>query len=1012
MTARPTMDRPALSADGAARALRLGWGLVANLRPLEGERDLNFQVIHDSKPFAVLKVVHPDEPESALTMQSAMLDHLQQHAPSLTCPHLHRTTAGAATLEDNGLRFRLVSWCEGTPLAERGRDPQTLRAVGRLIGEVTNALQSFGHPGAHRDLVWDIRRSGESANRLAHIPPERRSVIARAIARFEAVQGPASRVRHAVVHGDLNDWNLLVTPDGSLGIIDVGDASHGPAIADLAIGATYAVMGTEAPLLSLIEVVAGYASARSIDDAELACLPGLIFGRLATSLTIAAERRTAAPPTTGDAYWFVSESGAWHLLEQLDRMQPAHLLGALRQAAGKSASPAFQAFQGFLESRPALHPILGRPLAQQAVQRLFWRSVDDPMVPETIAGDLAGADAAYEAHRQASGFEVGVGSWGERRAVYASPAFASVLIPGTRRDMHLGLDLFAPAHTPLFTPLAGRVVRTADCNRPQDYGGVLLLSHDLPAGGEFQTLWGHLDPRSIEHLKPGDHLAAGACVARLGDSTVNGGWVPHLHLQLCLGDELDPEAIVGVGESALEGLWRELYPDPLILAGLPPEVLSYSRSAAEETRARRERHFGTNLKLSYRTPLEIVRGEDVWLIDARGRSYLDCYNNVAHVGHCHPRVVEAITRQVRVLNTNTRYLHRLAGEYAERLTATFPAPLDTVFFTNSGSEANELALRMARTITGRREVAVLDWAYHGNTQSVIEVSPYKYKRSGGSGRPSFVIEVPCPDAYRAPGSWPTDQVGHRFANHLEAAIASAAKPAAFIAETIPSCAGQLVLPQGFLSRAFELVRGAGGLCIADEVQVGFGRVGAHMWAFEEHGVVPDIVTLGKPMGNGHPLGAVVTSREVARQFANGMEYFNTFGGNPVSCAAGLAVLDVIEEEHLRDNAATEGAAIIQALRSLQPENPSIGDVRGRGLFLGIDLVTDPESKAPATVLAAEVVEGCLRSGILIGTDGPHDNVIKLRPPMTFRPAHRELLLEILTEALSTATRAGRAASRG
>ncbi|MBK8249300.1 MAG: aminotransferase class III-fold pyridoxal phosphate-dependent enzyme [Gemmatimonadetes bacterium] len=408
--------------------------------------------------------------------------------------------------------------------------------------------------------------------------------------------------------------------------------------------------------------------------------------------------------------------------------------------------------------------------------------------------------------------------------------------------------------------------------------------------------------------------------------------------------------------------------------------------------------------MSYREPLEIVRGEDVWLVDARGRAFLDCYNNVAHVGHCHPRVVAAIASQARTLNTNTRYLNRLIGEYAERLTATFPRELDTVFFTNSGSEATELALRIARTLTGRHQVAVLDWAYHGNTQAAIDASPYKYKRAGGKGRPDFVIELPCPDPYRSPGDWPAEAIGFRYAEHLELALLSGASPAAFIAETIPSCAGQVVLPQGFLPRTFELIRAAGGLCISDEVQVGFGRVGTHMWAFEEHGVVPDIVTLGKPMGNGHPVGAVVTTRSIARRFANGMEYFNTFGGNPVSCAAGLAVLDVLESQQLRANARARGASLTERIAALQAGHPLIGDVRGRGLFLGIELVRDRTTKEPATEAAAVVVNQCRKEGVLLGTDGPYDNVIKLRPPMTFQASHEALLLESLGRSLEAAAK--------
>ncbi len=345
-----------------------------------------------------------------------------------------------------------------------------------------------------------------------------------------------------------------------------------------------------------------------------------------------------------------------------------------------------------------------------------------------------------------------------------------------------------------------------------------------------------------------------------------------------------------------------------------------------------------------------MRGDDVWLIAADGRRYLDCYNNVAHVGHCHPRVVAAQAAQAARLNTNTRYLHENVVRYAERLAATLPPGLDCLFFCNSGSEANDLALRIARTATGRHGVAVLDWAYHGHTQALIEISPYKYQRRGGQGRPAFVCQLPLPEPYRAPDDWPPFEIGARFAAAARSRLAGAAAAghplAAFIAETIPSVGGQVFLPPGYLPEVYAAVRGAGGVCIADEVQVGFGRVGTSMWAFTEHEVVPDIVTMGKPVGAGHPLAVVATTQALATAFANGMEYFNTFGGNPVSCAVGLAVLDVLEDERLLDNARVQGAYLLDGLRRLAERFPVIGEVRGRGLFLGIECVDRPPHQGP------------------------------------------------------------------
>jgi 4-aminobutyrate aminotransferase-like enzyme len=367
-------------------------------------------------------------------------------------------------------------------------------------------------------------------------------------------------------------------------------------------------------------------------------------------------------------------------------------------------------------------------------------------------------------------------------------------------------------------------------------------------------------------------------------------------------------------------------------------------------------------------------------------------------------------RQAARLNTNTRYLHDNIVAYAERLTATLPSELCVASFACSGSEANSLMLRMARTHTGREEAIVLDWAYHGTTQELIDLSPYKYKRKGGKGRKPHVFEAVIPDSYRAPADWPVEEHAERFAasvaEQLDAMRREGRAPALFMAESIPSVAGQVFLPEGYLKEVYAMVRAAGGLCVADEVQVGFGRVGSHWWAFESQGVVPDIVTMGKPIGNAHPMAALVTTREVAASFNNGMEYFNTFGGNPVSCAAGLAVLDVIEQGDLRRNAQEIGDYLIGRFRAMQERHEAIGDVRGMGLFLGIELVADRRTKEPATALAKKICDGARARGLLMGTEGPGDNVLKMRPPMIFTRANADHLLSVLEDTFEAVLTGG------
>jgi 4-aminobutyrate aminotransferase-like enzyme len=396
----------------------------------------------------------------------------------------------------------------------------------------------------------------------------------------------------------------------------------------------------------------------------------------------------------------------------------------------------------------------------------------------------------------------------------------------------------------------------------------------------------------------------------------------------------------------------------------------------------RQRLLGRNLSIAYERPLNIVRGSMQYLFDADGRRYLDAYNNVAHVGHCHPKVVAAGQRQMELLNTNTRYLSELILDYAEKLTATLPEPLSVCYFVNSGSEANELAIRLARAHTKARDMIVLDHAYHGNTTTLIDLSPYKHDGPGGEGAPSWVHTVPLP----ASDEDATEVV------ELLAKI----HPCGFMAESLPSVAGQIVLPREYLGRVYEAVRGAGGVCIADEVQTGYGRIGTHFYGFEMYGVVPDIVVLGKPIGNGHPIGAVITTRAIADSFDNGMEFFSTFGGNNVSCAIGLAVLEVVREEKLQEHALRVGERLLEGLRALQQRHSLIRDVRGSGLFLGVELVRDRE---PATNEAAQIVNRMREHGILIGTDGPHHNVLKIRPPMPFDDTNADLLITTLSNVL-------------
>lgn len=412
--------------------------------------------------------------------------------------------------------------------------------------------------------------------------------------------------------------------------------------------------------------------------------------------------------------------------------------------------------------------------------------------------------------------------------------------------------------------------------------------------------------------------------------------------------------------------------------------------------ARRERVLGPAYRLFYERPIHIVRGEGVWLYDKSGQAYLDAYNNVASVGHCNPKVVEAISRQSAILNTHTRYLHEAILDYAEALTATFPAELSQVMFTCTGSEANDLALRIARHVTGGTGIIVTNLAYHGLTSAISEFSPSlgEYVDLG-----AHVRTVRAPDAYRSSAA----EVQERFGRDVQAAIDDlkrhGIKPAMLIVDTIFSSDGVFADPTGFLKPAAEAIRKAGGLFVADEVQPGFGRTGDAMWGFERHGLVPDLVTIGKPMGNGYPIAGVVAKPELIADFGRKSRYFNTFGGNPVATAAAQAVLDTIRDEHLVQNARDVGQYLRDGASEIAKDFPIIGDVRGAGFFIGIEIVQDPETKSPAPTLTARIVNGLRERRVLISSAGPSANILKVRPPLTFSRANADVLLTALRETL-------------
>jgi 4-aminobutyrate aminotransferase-like enzyme/murein DD-endopeptidase MepM/ murein hydrolase activator NlpD len=791
------------------------------------------------------------------------------------------------------------------------------------------------------------------------------------------------RLPAQAIHNDANEHNVLVDGNGRpAGLIDFGDVDRAPRVCGLATLCAYAVLHAGDDLLApVLPLVAGYHREAPLTVAEVEIVPGLIATRLAMSVVNATQQGRDDPD---NPYLQVSQDAIRRVARRLgDALGPLAVC-RLRDACGYGAVPASRRVVAWLSSAAAdPAPVMA---AAGPDARVLALPADTNITDAEAVAELRKADV-----------DLAVGRYGEDRAVYTVDEFAGA--DGERRTVHLGLDLFVPAGEPVYAPFDGEVVAVAVRPAAQDYGGTLMLRHETTDGTPFWLLLGHLAHEVTTRVRPGQRVARGARVATIGASDENGGWQPHAHIQLfttLLGRSHD---LPGVARRSERDLWQSISPDPNLVCRLPIEPAVAPRDR-DWIVSGRSTNLSATLSLSYATPLHIVAGQGAELIDSDGHRYLDLVNNVAHVGHCNPRVTAALCEQAGVLNTNTRYLHPAIVEYARRLAALFPDPLSVVFFVNSGSEANDLALRLARTHTRREVVLALEYAYHGHTGALIEVSHYKFAHAGGAGAGPRVRVCRLPDPYRGEHGDDGAAYAEDVARHAHDLGAAGSGAAAFLHESIPGVAGQIEVATGYLTAAYAHARAGGAVCIADEVQCGFGRVGDAMWAFERHGVVPDIVTLGKPIGNGHPLAAVVTTPQIARSFVTGMEYFNTFGGNPVSCTIGLAVLDTIRDERLMANAAAVGSYLSAGLRGLQRHHECIGDVRGRGLFLGVDLVSDRSSREPATQLARDVVEAAAARGVLLSADGPGANVLKIKPPLVLTRRDADRALQVLDAALA------------
>jgi 4-aminobutyrate aminotransferase-like enzyme/Ser/Thr protein kinase RdoA (MazF antagonist) len=995
------------------------YGIQATANPLPSERDQNFRMTAETGSRFVLKIANALEDPTMQDCQNQAMQHLNRHVAF--CPQVVEAKSGHLISETRSAtgpthQTRLVTYLPGIPMGSVKRHSSgLLEGLGRCVGEMDRAMADFDHPGARRDFHWDLANGIQVVKKYQALIPDAdlRKRIEKFARDFEQFVTPLlPGLRKSVIHNDANDYNVIVGGSDDLytrnqqvvGIIDFGDMVYSYTVGNLAVAVAYAILDKSDPLRAAARIVKGYHRAHPLDENEIASLYLMVCMRLCMSVCIGAQQLKERPDND---YLSISQMPIQRTLPRLAEIHPHFAEAAFRQACDLPPLPRSQTICNWLKrEHAAMAPILDIDL-RTAPLKIFDLSVASPLVH----GDPEKNTEPYFTKRlwaemEAAGAKAGIGRYDEARMIYTSPLFGTGEPPtGEHRAVHIGMDLYAEAGAAVHAPIAGKVFAFSNNEAPQDYGPVVILEHATDGDESFYTLYGHLSADTLEGLYTGKPIVCGERFGRIGSADVNGGWTPHLHFQI-ITDLLDLGCgFPGVVRSGERSLWTLFSPDPNLVICIPPDRFPAPGPSASDTLATRRNYLGRNLSIGYRNPIKMVRGWKQYLFDDTARRYLDAYNNVPHVGHCHPRVVEAACRQISVLSTNTRYLHDLINRYAERLCATMPEPLSVCFFVNSASEGNELALRLARSYTGQRDMIVLEAAYHGNTTSLIDISPYKHDGPGGTGPPPWVHKAPVPDGYRGLYRSNDPEAARKYAGHVHDIIGQLQGKgigiAGFIAETCPSVAGQIFLPQGYLPEVYRLVRKAGGLCIADEVQTGYGRIGTHFYAFEAENLVPDIVVLGKPIGNGHPVSAVVTTPEIAEAFDTGMEFFSTFGGNTVSCAVGLTVLEVVLEENLQANALKVGKRLLEGMTPFIERYPIVGDVRGSGLFLGVELVRSRETLEPAKEEAEFIVNRMRDAGILLGTDGPFDNVIKIRPPMPFDESNADLLVanmdRILTE---------------
>ena len=968
------LPRPRLTLAQATQLARDRFGVTGAVRELGSHQDRNFRIETDTAT-VVLKVSNPAIATVELEAQNAALAHLD--SAGLDVPAVVVGIDGRAiqrvTVDGQNLNLRLLTYVDGHPLTDSVRlSNEQICSLGDVAGRIVRGLADFEHPGADRFLQWDLRRGGEVIDALLPAVDDdaRRERLRRVTAAArQQLARVAAELRVQTIHGDLTDDNVVSREDVAesiTGVIDFGDVAHGWIIAELAATCACVLYRSPQHPLAILDTIEAFAAQVPLTDAELTALWPLIVLRTAV-LVVSGEQQVHLD---GDNdYADANRAREWLAFDTAADQTAAQIEALIRLALTDEGAPLVA----------SNHPLFG-PLEPAAIIDLSVTSAVfdagswlEPGIDERVAADAA----AHLGHA--------VTRYGEYR------------LSQTRRDtadesitLALGVEVYLSAESPVMAPIDATVV-VVDADTVRLEGGnydlwltgvdaAALDGQAIQAGTALGTISGAVGARSIG-------ARHGTAVARV---TVQTSRLPGIR----------PPFFVAPSSAVL---WQRVCPDPSALLGLATMRPLADPAALLQ---RRDTVFARVQEHYYAAPPQIERGWKHHLIDTHGQSYVDMINNVTTVGHGHPRIAEAARSQWSLLNTNSRFHYEELVRFTERLAELAPDPLDTVFLVNSGTEAVDLALRLALTHTGHDTVLAVREAYHGWSMAADAVSSSVADNPRAlETRPDWVHLVEAPNAVR--GKYRGLQSAPHYLSDLDGDLQTldgdGRTVAAFIAEPVFGNAGGVLLPDGYLAGVYEKVRSRGGLCIADEVQVSYGRLGQYFWGTEQQNVVPDIITIAKAMGNGHPLGAVITRRDIAERFADDGPFFSSAGGSPLSCRIGLTVLDIMRDEGLQQNAEAVGRHLKRGLERLGERFDLVGAVYGTGLYLGVELVSDRGDFTPATAVAAVVCDELLLRGCIVQPTGDFKNVLKIKPPLCLSVASADHFLLALEDVLGVLT---------